>query len=223
MSKIWVRGYRKRDGTWVRGHFRGVAAKRTAIGFVSVSVAVAGVSVAVAAGGGGAAGGARPAPRPPTNQQVTARVKAEADFKRIVARVRPKGYTANVRAAQDTDCAAHSYGTVQDFFESSPCDLLSRAVVELRDKQRNVIIIAVSRVAMPDVTQAAKYKALVDRSGTGNVTELSREVGPYRRVRFTGDFYTSSITGVIVRNTQVQPVLGRPGRRALEELERSIK
>ena len=222
MPKIWVNSYRRRDGTKVRGHFRGVSAKQA--GALSAGITVAGASVAITLSSGGSAAPSNPRaiPRPPA-KQASARTRAEADFKRIVLKVKPKGYTASVRAAQDTDCAAHSYGKVQDFFKSSPCDLLSRAVIELRDKRRNVILIAVSRVAMPDAAQARTYKALVDRSGTGNVTELSRETGPYQRIRFTGDFYTSSIEGVIVRNTQLQPAIGRPAQRVLDELQRSIK
>jgi len=58
---------------------------------------------------------------------------------------------------------------------------------------------------------------LVDRHGTGNVTELSRERGRYRNVRFTGEFYASRRENTTVVNAQAQPV-GR-GARAVELAE----
>ena len=59
---------------------------------------------------------------------------------------------------------------------------------------------------MPNYSTAASYKHLVDGSGTGNVTELSRDVGPYRNVKYTGQFCTSGIVGADVWNVQAQPV-----------------
>jgi hypothetical protein len=43
----------------------------------------------------------------------------------------------------------------------------------------------VSWVEMPDEAGARALKQLVDGNGTGNVTELSRERGRYRTVRYT--------------------------------------
>jgi hypothetical protein len=216
---VKVRGYRRSDGTYVRPHFRGAQAKAATAG-VAVSVcAVFGFTVGLPGGGASAPGGGGTA-RPPA-RQAEAKAKAEVDFKRITVRLNAKGYRVNLRAAQESDCAAHSYGEVKDFFRSSPCDLLSRAVLELRDKRKNVILVAVSRVDMPSVADAKRYKRLVDKSGTGNVTELSRETGPYRQVRYTGDLYTSNINGVTVRNTQVQPVGWSPGVRILQEINRN--
>ena len=47
---------------------------------------------------------------------------------------------------------------------------------------------------------------LVDSSGSGNVTELSRERGRYQAVRYTGDFYASRLEGAVMSNAQAQPV-----------------
>ena len=44
---------------------------------------------------------------------------------------------------------------------------------------------------MPDAAGAAALKSLVDRPGTGNITELSKEQRRYRSVRFTGQHYAS--------------------------------
>ena len=133
-------------------------------------------------------------------------VPSKVDFSRVLVRLRTNGYHVTVRVAQGGDCVAHSYGTVQGFFRSNPCSSLSRAVFELRDRHKNVILLALSQVDMPSVAAARSYKALVDRDATGNITELSRESGAYRSVRYTGDFYASSLDGRTVRNAQVQPV-----------------
>jgi len=59
---------------------------------------------------------------------------------------------------------------------------------------------------MPDEAGAAALHRLVDTHGTGNLTELSRERGRYRSVRFTGDLYASHRDGTVVANAQLQPV-----------------
>ncbi|WP_322769241.1 hypothetical protein [Frankia sp. Cr1] len=59
---------------------------------------------------------------------------------------------------------------------------------------------------MPDLDGARAYKQLVDASGTGNITELSREDGHYRTVRYTGYRYASRRDGTVVANAQAEPV-----------------
>lgn len=108
-------------------------------------------------------------------------------------------------SSDDGDCAAHSYGLVREFFEDNPCSTLFRALFEVQDG-RSVVLVAVAWVDMPDVRRARMFKDLVDRGGTGNITELSRETGPYQDVRFTGDHYTSISEDTTVINVQAQPV-----------------
>ncbi|WP_219414814.1 hypothetical protein [Pseudonocardia nigra] len=110
------------------------------------------------------------------------------------------------RFEADDDCAAHSYGQVQEFFRAQPCATLFRALFTVRDARRNVVLVAVAWVEMPDAASAREYHRLVDTHGTGNVTELSRERGPYRRVRFTGEQYASRRDGTTLVNAQAQPV-----------------
>ncbi len=64
----------------------------------------------------------------------------------------------------------------------------------------------VAWVEMPTEAEAGSLKQLLDTGGTGNVTELSRERGRYRTVRYTGDAYASSRDGAVVVNAQAQPV-----------------
>jgi hypothetical protein len=61
---------------------------------------------------------------------------------------------------------------------------------------------------MPDADQATNLRVLLDTpgSGSGNVSELSREQGRYQSVRYTGDAYASRQDGTLVTNAQAQPV-----------------
>ena len=121
-------------------------------------------------------------------------------LERVGLRVRPRFEVG------DADCAAHSYGEVQRWFREHPCEALHRALIEVHDRRDALVLVAVAWVDMPDRAQAAAFKRLVDRSGTGNITELSRERGPYRRVRFDGEHYVSRQEDTTVINAQAQPV-----------------
>jgi hypothetical protein len=173
---VRVRGYRRRDGTWVRSHrrrapARSSRAKKVAAGVVlAVTIGGGTVTLAISRGSAQIPRGGSPA-RPPAKTEV--RVKADSD--RVAARLRAKGYRVNLRMEHDDDCAAHSYGTVQDFFRLTPCSSLSRAVFELRDKHRNVTLVAISWVDMPNAAAARQYKALVDRDGPATLPTLTRE------------------------------------------------
>ncbi len=65
---------------------------------------------------------------------------------------------------------------------------------------------AVAWVDMPDAAGAAALKSLVDRPGTGNITELSKEQRRYRGVRFTGQHYASLQDDTTVINVQAEPL-----------------
>jgi hypothetical protein len=69
-----------------------------------------------------------------------------------------------------------------------------------------VVLVAVAWVEMPDSATAREFHDLVDSHGTGNVTELSRDQGRYRNVRFMGKYYASRRDGTTVVNVQAQPV-----------------
>jgi hypothetical protein len=116
------------------------------------------------------------------------------------------GFNGSLVAAFDNNCAAHAYGTVQSFLRSHPCKWLARAYYAVRYHKQGLLLIAISWVVMPDASLAQEYKQLVDGWGTGNITELSRDSGPYRNVIFTGKYYASGISGTTVWNVQVQPI-----------------
>lgn len=124
-----------------------------------------------------------------------------------MARLAARGLRATVRLTDDgTDCAATSYGAVREFFERHPCSALHRSLLEVRDREGDVVLVAIASVEMPDDDEAADLKSLLDSPGSGNIVELSRERGRYRAVRYTGDAYASRREGAVVTNAQAQPV-----------------
>jgi hypothetical protein len=82
-------------------------------------------------------------------------------------------FTVQATKVDDT-CVGHAYGAVGDFFNATNCLGLSRALYSTQLDGKPVVV-AVSRVRMPDAASAAALKALADRDGTGNVSDLLRE------------------------------------------------
>lgn len=132
---------------------------------------------------------------------------------RVTVRLRQRGMRVSFQdSSNESDCAAHAYGQVAEFLRAHPCIELHRAALEVGVTRTGVVLVAAAWVQMSDVGQAIALKALIDRPGSGNITELSRERGRYRSVRFTGHGYRSNRDGVVVGTVQVQPVLpGVPG------------
>lgn len=106
----------------------------------------------------------------------------------------------------DSNCEQHSYGQVEEFFKSNPCEWLTRAYLAIHDGSLGEVLVALSWVGMPNASSAAEYKKLVDTGGTGNITELSRDTGPYRAIKYDRKFYTSGLDGSSVYNVELQPV-----------------
>jgi hypothetical protein len=123
------------------------------------------------------------------------------------ARLVARGVRLSARVTDDaTDCVAHSYGKVREFLRANPCVGLHRAQFELRDRNGDVVLLAISWAELADTATARRFQNLVDTHGTGNITELSRERGRYKSVRYTGDIYASHRDGTVVSNAQAQPV-----------------
>ena len=163
---------------------------------LALGVAAGGAGTVAATGAGGA--GTSAGRSGGEGAQVRARARSTA---RAVQRLESRGLRVEQRGVEaDDDCAAHSYGDVQDFFEDQPCTALYRGLFEVRDG-RAVAVVAVAWVDMPDPDQALEFQQLVDRHGTGNVTEL----GP-GSVRWTGERYASGRDGLTVVNAQAEPV-----------------
>lgn len=202
---------RDAKGRWVRRRGNGLAAA------ITLAVALAAGTGFGAGGGGAGAAGANSAVRTgetSTSARATTQARRTA---RASARLVGKGMNVRERSVHaDTDCAAHSYGQVQEFFRSHPCTDLVRVLLEVTGKPGARALVAIAWVDMPDAAQARQLQQLMDRPGTGNVTELSRESGGQR---FGGEYYRSVRDGDTVVNAQAEPV-GRT-RMAVELAERA--
>ena len=115
--------------------------------------------------------------------------------------------------AENDDCAANSNGEVRDYFSGHPCQGVQRAWYEVSDDEDNAAVLSVAWVEMPDAEAANDLQRLVDRPGTGNVTELSKEDGPYQDVRYSGWYYRSDVDGATFRSVQAEPLAGNDGSR----------
>jgi len=142
-----------------------------------------------------------------------------SDEHSIEIRLKNAGLQTSGQVQHDgSTCADHAYGTVQTFFREHPCAGLYRAQLQVRDAAGDVVLLAVSWVRMGDEPDATAYHKLVDSPGTGNITELSRESGPYRAVRYTGLHYRSGQNGVVVINAQAEPAAARWTGPALKDI-----
>ena len=122
---------------------------------------------------------------------------------------------AQMSTASDDDCAAHSYGEVRNHFSDHPCESLERAWYEICDDEDNSAVLSVAWVEMPDSAAAGDLQGVVDRPGTGNVTELSKEDGPYQDVRYSGWYYKSGRDGDTFHSVQAEPLADNEGSRDL--------
>jgi hypothetical protein len=77
-------------------------------------------------------------------------------------------------ASGSTASAAHSYGQVQTFFAKTPCSSVHRLLATTKQGGRTVVI-ASNVVTFDTAGQAARYLALVNSDGTGNINDLLRE------------------------------------------------
>lgn len=112
----------------------------------------------------------------------------------------PPPYELVERATRpDTDCAAHAYGEVADFFAGTPCASLGRAL-HTGSVDGAGIVVAVATVTMASEADATALQELVDTSGTGNVNDLLREgvTIPDVPERLTDAGYASQRTGAVV-------------------------
>ncbi len=73
-----------------------------------------------------------------------------------------------------TDCAANSYGKVEDWFAEHSCDGLSRALyVTETGGQRALVSVVQVTMSTPELAQ--QLKVITDTDNTGNVNDLVRD------------------------------------------------
>ncbi|MFD5097118.1 hypothetical protein ACFWMR_41360 [Amycolatopsis thailandensis] len=73
-----------------------------------------------------------------------------------------------------TDCVSKAYGQTKDFFTQTPCTRLSRALYTTESGGKKALV-SVVLVTMPGEVTATQLKALTDKDGTGNVSDLVRD------------------------------------------------
>ncbi|MEC3977477.1 hypothetical protein [Amycolatopsis sp. H20-H5] len=100
-----------------------------------------------------------------------------------------------------TDCEGNSYGKTKDFFGQNQCSRVSRALYTTGSGAGKALV-SVVLVTMPDPAGAAALKALTDRDGTGNVSDLVRD-GAYKaagapKVSASRAAYQSRVNGAEV-------------------------
>ncbi|QYN36707.1 hypothetical protein K1T35_05245 [Pseudonocardia sp. DSM 110487] len=184
---------------------KGRFAKRPGGGALLAIVLATAIGAGGTAGVAGTAGGAGGTTASASSARASSQARRQ-DANAARARLLRQGLRIEQHFDGTDDCVAHSYGKVREFFQRQPCMALHRAWFEVRDGRRGVVLVAVSWVEMPDTGSAQEFHELVDTHGTGNVTELSREQGRYRRVRFTGQHYVSRRDGTMVVNAQAEPI-----------------
>ena len=108
------------------------------------------------------------------------------------------GYTVEAVDVTDT-CAGHAYGEVAEFLATTNCTGLSRALYSA-DAGGEAVVVSVVRVQMPDATSARDLRALADRNGSGNVSDLLREGVRYTGspAELSGAEYASALSGPTV-------------------------
>ena len=76
---------------------------------------------------------------------------------------------------KDGNCAQHSYDKVKGFFQTTPCEQLTRGLYTTTTPEGRKVYTNVSVVRMASADQAAKLRELADQDNTGNVNDLVRE------------------------------------------------
>lgn len=214
-----VRGYWKRDGTYVRRHLARNPGQGRASGgssvrtrrarlTVAITIAVAGVCTIGFTIAGPPWSSDPPTATYGTINQASAESSTEIklSLNRTEAALIAIGYGGTFNVRYDKNCAQNSYGQAHKFFMSHPCKWLARVFLALDAAGHPVALVAISWVDMSNTVQADQYKHLVDTQGTGNITELSRIEGPYQTVRYSGKYYASGRYGTAVWNSEVQPI-----------------
>lgn len=174
---------RGKDGRWIPRSGAGVLA----IGAVGALVLGGGPGAGVGGMGTDIAGTADSVSVQARN--TGRKSKSDSEWKRL----RLRKVRENVENA--LDCAANSYGQVQDFFLRNPCKSLDRMLITLADPSGNTFVVSVSWVRMRAKNDVRPLKDLIDTDGTGSVHALGWPLLTSQGVRFTGTPFRSRPTG----------------------------
>jgi hypothetical protein len=125
---------------------------------------------------------------------------------------RPLGLTVETRLAdRQSNCAAHSYGKVKDFFERTPCTGLRREQLTLGDGRGTSIRVLIYWVTMPTTARAASARAELAGQGTGDISAL-------RGRDLDGAHYRSRVSGTTVVAAEAMAAAGHPSGSTLDKV-----
>ncbi|MGY1620578.1 hypothetical protein ACI789_00090 [Geodermatophilus sp. SYSU D00965] len=112
----------------------------------------------------------------------------------------------------DDTCEGNAYGAVADFFSDTDCAGLARALYSTEVQGRPVVV-SVSVVDMGEASPARALRALADRNGSGNVSDLLREGARYDGGpdQLKDAEYASAVSGSTV--TIVETAWARGGKK----------
>ncbi len=201
-----VHGYRRRDGTPVRTHQRAGPSRTTG---VVVTVTVAGLAISSSGVSTAEGVSGTEVKVQMGNAEVTLSPDdVEARFVRAAGRIARSGYSwKNLTIETNKNCAEHSFGKVQEFFESNPCQWLDRVFVVVHKRgSKGSVLIDFVWVEMSTAAQADECQRLMETRGAGSVTKLSQEGdSPYKKFHIPYDFYFPIYSGTGTGSIQIQP------------------
>jgi hypothetical protein len=162
-------------------------------------------------GGGGTAGGSSASESAAPGPQIGA-----------VQTIAGVTYTVEAVDLVDT-CVGHAYGAVADSFGRTDCTGLSRALYAA-DVAGEQVVVSVIHVQMPDATAARDLRALADRNGSGNVSDLLREGVRYSGspAELSGAQYDSALSGPVVTIVEAAPA-AEDAKIGAAELDRTAR
>ncbi|MER7014269.1 hypothetical protein ABT324_22835 [Saccharopolyspora sp. NPDC000359] len=108
------------------------------------------------------------------------------------------------------ECAALTYGQVQEFLIGTPCQSIDRWQYPVSDEAGNTMVVAVSKVTMRRATDTRKFRRLLDEHGTGDIRPI------VALVPFTGHHYDSRTSGRSIISAEAEPVTGAPADEVLQ-------
>jgi hypothetical protein len=154
--------------------------------------------------------------------EVEVRIKGDDDYVKATTRLRRMGgHPVKLDAQSDKNCADHSDGDVQGFFNAHPCVTLYRTLIEYKEGNY-VIRFLIATIEMPDYDTAIGLNALLSREDGGNITPLSAKNGEYRYVPFISGTSTTILHGTVVVNIQAEAVGRTPGAKVLAFLATGV-
>jgi hypothetical protein len=115
-------------------------------------------------------------------------------------------------------CAAQSTREVQRFFLAHPCRKLDQRLFLWSDADGNLLVGSVVWVTMPSAKDAARFRTVEGRYGSGDVTPVGTDILEVGGIRFTGQHYESRRDGKLVVIAETEPVRGRPSDTYLKQV-----